>query len=137
MRVSVWVRRDTVDRGSPQRLEISKLPSRASWPSKQRKTSNARDTTWITSPSPARSLASIPCLLSRSERRPMVSPFIPLCGIKFHLQDRLPQAICGHNKKPFARAIVASVGGSEVLFPVAASPSRELLSPTHTEIISF
>src|ERR1035437_6227217 len=28
-------------------------------------------------------------------------------------------------------------GGSEVLFPVAASPSRELLNPTHTEIISF
>ncbi len=26
----VWVRRDTVDRGSPQRLEISRLPSRAS-----------------------------------------------------------------------------------------------------------
>ena len=31
---------------------------------------------------------------------------IPPCGIKFHLQIRLPQAICGHNKKPFARAIV-------------------------------
>ena len=25
------------------------------------------------------------------------------CGIKFHLQNKLPQAICGHNKKPFAR----------------------------------
>ena len=32
--------------------------------------------------------------------------FIPPCGIKFHLQNKLPQAICGHNKKPFARAIV-------------------------------
>src|ERR1700738_110136 len=72
IRVKVWVRRDTVDRGSPQRLEISRLPSRASWPSKQRKTSKARETTWITSPSPARSLASIPCLLSRSERRPIL-----------------------------------------------------------------
>jgi len=27
---------------------------------------------------------------------------IPLCGIKFHLQNNLPQAICRHNKKPFA-----------------------------------
>ena len=52
-------------------LEISRLPSRASCPSKHRSTSNARDTTWITSPSPERSLASIPCLLSRSERLPM------------------------------------------------------------------
>ncbi len=70
MRVSVCVRRDTVERGRPQRLEISRLPSRASWPSKQRRISKARETTWITSPSPARSLASMPCLLSRSERRP-------------------------------------------------------------------
>jgi biotin carboxyl carrier protein len=31
---------------------------------------------------------------------------IPLCGIKFHLQNNLPQAICGHNKKPFARTPV-------------------------------
>ena len=31
---------------------------------------------------------------------------IPLCGIKFHLQNKLPQAICGHNKKPFARTPV-------------------------------
>src|SRR5260370_34295379 len=104
MRVSVWVSRDTVERGRPQRLEISKLPSRASWPSKQRKTSNARDTTWMTSPSPPRSLANIPCLLSRSERRPMIPPLIPLCGIKFHLQNKLPQAICGHNQKPRASA---------------------------------
>jgi biotin carboxyl carrier protein len=26
--------------------------------------------------------------------------FISLCGIKFHLQNKLPQAICGHNWKP-------------------------------------
>lgn len=25
---------------------------------------------------------------------------IPLDGIKFHLQNKLPQALCGHNKKP-------------------------------------
>src|SRR2546429_6015820 len=35
-----------------------------------------------------------------------VLAFIPPCGIKFRLRDKLPQAICGHNKKPFARAIV-------------------------------
>jgi biotin carboxyl carrier protein len=29
---------------------------------------------------------------------------IPLYGIKFHLQNKLPQAICGHNKKPLRRA---------------------------------
>src|SRR6202047_4843230 len=61
----------------------------------------------MTSPSPARSLASIPCLLSRSERRPMWCPaLIPLCGIKFHLQIRLPQAICGH--KPRAPAFMCA-----------------------------
>jgi hypothetical protein len=27
---------------------------------------------------------------------------IPPRGIKFHLQNKLPQAICGDNKKPFA-----------------------------------
>src|ERR1700716_170510 len=58
----------------------------------------------MTSPSPARSLASIPCLLSRSERRPMWCPaLIPFHGIKFHLQNKLPQAICGH--KPRAPAL--------------------------------
>jgi biotin carboxyl carrier protein len=31
---------------------------------------------------------------------------IPHRGIKFHLQNKLPQAICRHNSKPFARAIV-------------------------------
>src|SRR5438309_6277434 len=101
MRVSVWVRRDTVDRGSPQRLEISKLPSRASWPSRQRKTSNARDTTWITSPSPARSLASIPCLLSRSERRPMV------VAIHSAVRNKIPlagQATSG-NLRPQQKAV--------------------------------
>src|ERR1700740_3618742 len=106
MRVSVCVRRDTVERGSPHRLEISALPRRASCPSKHRSTSNARDTTWITSPSPARSLASIPCLLSRSERLPMFYGSIPPYGIKFHLQNKLPQAICRHNKKPFTRTPV-------------------------------
>jgi biotin carboxyl carrier protein len=33
---------------------------------------------------------------------------IPPYGIKFHLQNKLPQAICRHNKKPFARAISPS-----------------------------
>ena len=31
---------------------------------------------------------------------------IPPYGIKFHLQNKLPQAICGHNRKPFARFIL-------------------------------
>ena len=30
---------------------------------------------------------------------------IPLDGIKFHLQNKLPQALCGHNKKPRAPAL--------------------------------
>src|SRR6185437_15064510 len=74
MRVSVWVRRETVERGSPQRLEISRLPSRASWPSKHLSTSKARETTWMTSPSRAASPESSLGLLNRSERRPMASP---------------------------------------------------------------
>jgi biotin carboxyl carrier protein len=35
----------------------------------------------------------------------MIPPFIPLRGIKFHLQNKLPQAICGHNQKPRASAL--------------------------------
>jgi len=62
----------TVDRGSPQRLEISRLPSRASWPSSSAICRRRATTTWITSPSPARSLASIPLLLSRSSVFPCV-----------------------------------------------------------------
>src|SRR6267142_5318862 len=80
----------------------------------------------MTSPSPARSLASIPCLLSRSERRPMWCPaLIPLCGIKFHLQNRLPQAICGHKPRApalhprllpstYARAAVPEIGMPDI-----------------------
>jgi biotin carboxyl carrier protein len=36
----------------------------------------------------------------------MLPPLVPSCGIKYHLQNKLPQAICSHNNKPFARAIV-------------------------------
>ena len=41
---------------------------------------------------------------------------IPLCGIKFHLQNKLPQAICADNKKPFTRTASPSDGprGSEM-----------------------
>src|SRR5215468_6922061 len=126
MRVSVWVSRDTVERGSPQRLEISRLPSRASWPSKHRSTSNARETTWMTSPSPARSPASIPCLLRRSERLPMRFPVFPLYGIKFHLQNKLPQAICAHNTKPIGMPdirVVTEVAGRVCALSVAAGAS--------------
>jgi biotin carboxyl carrier protein len=42
----------------------------------------------------------MPCLLSRSERRPIEVPaVIPRSGIKFRLQGRLPQAICRDNKQ--------------------------------------
>jgi biotin carboxyl carrier protein len=37
---------------------------------------------------------------------------IPSCGIKFHLQNKLPQAICGHNRKPFARSLSVNGSGS-------------------------
>src|ERR1700757_3255465 len=127
MRVSVCVSRETVDRGNPQRLEISRLPSRASWPSKHRSTSNARDTTWMTSPSPDMSPASIPCLLRRSERRPMRSPlFFPLCGIKFRLKVRLPQAHCAHNRKRIGMPdirVITEVAGRVCALSVAAGES--------------
>jgi biotin carboxyl carrier protein len=46
-------------------------------------------------------------LLAKPFRAPShVSGSIPPCGIKFHLQNKLPQAICRHNKKPFARTPV-------------------------------
>ena len=37
---------------------------------------------------------------------------IPSRGIKFHLQIKLPQAICGHNKKPSARSLSVRGAGS-------------------------
>src|ERR1043166_9141792 len=103
IRVSVWVSRDTVERGRPQRLEISRLPSRASCPSKHRSTSKARDTTWITSPSPARSLASIPCLLSRSERLPIVMAPWP----NFAVRNKIPLAeqTTSGNLRPQQKAV--------------------------------
>src|SRR5215831_2166520 len=52
----------------------------------------------MTSPSPAASPQSILGLLSRSARRPMASLPISLYGIKFHLQNKLPQAMSGDNK---------------------------------------
>jgi biotin carboxyl carrier protein len=57
----------------------------------------------------------MPCLLSRSERRPIgvACRSIPLRGIKFRLQNKLPQAICRDNWKPFARAIVRQTVPSE------------------------
>src|ERR1700748_1559999 len=81
----------------------------------------------MTSPSPAKSPASIPCLLRRSERRPMRSSLIfPLNGIKFHLQTRLPQAICPHNNKPVGMPdirVVTEVAGRVCALPVEAGAS--------------
>src|SRR6201994_5101269 len=55
----------------------------------------------MTSPSLARSPGSFPPVLSRSERRPMrFASLLSLCGMKFRLEDKLPQAIRTHNKKP-------------------------------------
>jgi biotin carboxyl carrier protein len=61
----------------------------------------------------------MPCLLSRSERRPIevARHSIPRSGIKFHLQNKLPQAICRDNSKPFARAIVRQTVPSESGMP--------------------
>jgi biotin carboxyl carrier protein len=61
----------------------------------------------------------MPCLLSRSERRPIevARRAIPRSGIKFHLQNKLPQAICRDNSKPFARAIVRQTVPSESGMP--------------------
>src|SRR5204863_6077512 len=44
-------------------------------------------------------------MLAKPSRAPAqaIAP-MPSCGIKFHLQSKLPQAICGHNKKPLRRA---------------------------------
>src|SRR5579859_835160 len=80
----------------------------------------------MTSPSPARSPASIPCLLRRSERRPMRFLLFPLCGIKFHLQNKLPQALCAHNKKPIGMPdirVITEVAGRVCALPVAAGAS--------------
>src|SRR5215475_9650331 len=81
----------------------------------------------MTSPSPAKSLASIPGLLRRSDRRPMLSlPFFPLYGIKFHLQKKLPQAICSHNKKPIGMPdirVITEVAGRVCALPVSAGAS--------------
>src|SRR4051794_38154331 len=57
----------------------------------------------------------MPCLLSRSERRPMevARPSIPHYGIKFHLQNKLSQAICHHNKHAVRKGHSPSDGSSE------------------------
>src|SRR5690348_11332212 len=78
----------------------------------------------MTSPSPARSPASIPALLSRSERLPMRPHLISLCGMKFRLKNKLHQAICRHNKKRRAGRgmpeinVVTEVAGRVCALPV-------------------
>jgi hypothetical protein len=52
----------------------------------------------------ARQIAGEHSLLAKPFRAPShAAAPIPSCGIKFHLQNKLPQAICGHNKKPSRR----------------------------------
>src|ERR1700730_17371213 len=83
----------------------------------------------MTSPSPARSLASIPCLLSRSERRPMRTCYFPPYGIKFHLQNKLPQAICGHNWKPGRPSLtVCAVRSRAVAVPESQMPDIKIVT---------
>ena len=51
----------------------------------------------------------------------MASTRFPLCGIKFHLQSKLPQALCGHNKKPVGMPdikIVTEVAGRICALPI-------------------
>jgi biotin carboxyl carrier protein len=56
----------------------------------------------------------------------MRSPFIlvfPLRGIKFHLKIKLPQAICGDNKKPIGMpdiSVVTEVAGRVCALPLEA-----------------
>jgi len=50
----------------------------------------------------------------------------PLCGIKFHLQNKLPQALCAHNKKPIGMPdirVITEVAGRVCALPVAAGAS--------------
>ena len=51
----------------------------------------------------------------------MASTFISLCGIKFHLQNRLPQALCGDNKKLIGMPdikIITEVAGRICALPI-------------------
>ena len=53
-------------------------------------------------------------------------PLFPLYGIKFRLQNRLPQALCVHNKKPIGMPdirVVTEVAGRVCALPVAAGTS--------------
>ena len=57
----------------------------------------------------------------------MRSPVFPLCGIKFHLQNKLPQAICAHNNKAGLvcqiSEIVTEVAGRVCALPIEAGAS--------------
>src|SRR5215472_11554068 len=75
----------------------------------------------MTSPSPAASLESILGLLSRSARRPMASLPISSYGIKFHLQNKLPQAMSGDNNKTIGMPdikIITEVAGRVCALPL-------------------
>ena len=56
----------------------------------------------------------------------MRSHHFPLYGIKFHLKNKLPQALCAHNKKPIGMPdirVVTEVAGRVCALPVAAGAS--------------
>lgn len=56
----------------------------------------------------------------------MVFPLILLYGIKFHLQSKLPQAICRHNKKRIGMpdiSVVTEVAGRVCALPLETGAS--------------
>ena len=55
-------------------------------------------------------------------------PLIPLYGIKFRLQNKLPQAICGHNKKPCAKNIVGSALAQDAVRSGSGMPEIEVVT---------
>ena len=66
----------------------------------------------------ARQVAGEHSLLTQSLRASShIFGSIPPCGIKFHLRKKLPQAICGYNKKPFTRTNGPSDGPRESGMP--------------------
>lgn len=53
---------------------------------------------------------------------------IPLCGIKFRLKNKLPQAICCDNKKPCMKACVASMLAQDAMTPGSGMPEIKVMT---------
>src|SRR5215470_6617536 len=77
----------------------------------------------MTSPSPARSPASIPCLLSRSERRPMRSPPFSIPRNKIPLAEQATSGNLPSQQKAVGMPeikVVTEVAGRVCALPVEA-----------------